>query len=105
MLKGKMEESVVLGFKAVLGLVLTGGNILLRAYTLTLLWAWFIVGFGLPPIGLLLALGLDTLRGFLMFNGNRAYEELKAAREKRLESEDDDHGDWTNGMLSLAMAL
>lgn len=37
----------------------------LNAWALTSLWAWFIVPFGLPPIGMAWAMGLSTLASLL----------------------------------------
>lgn len=50
-------ESAFLG--CILMLVLFPFSILLRAFVLTQLWAWFIVPFGIVQIGLAWALGLS----------------------------------------------
>lgn len=43
----------------VLGLI--AGSILLNALVLTILWGWFMVHFGLPPISIAMAVGLGTI--------------------------------------------
>ena len=42
--------------------------IALRAWTLSVLWAWFAVPLGCPPIGVAHAAGLVGVLGFLFFN-------------------------------------
>lgn len=44
------------------------GSTILKGFVLTKLWAWFLVPFfGLPAIGIALAVGIATLVGLLAF--------------------------------------
>lgn len=41
-------------------------GVFLNAYTFLCLWLWFIVPFGVPAIGLVHAMGILLVKGFLM---------------------------------------
>ena len=61
-----------LGTIGILGLLYVAVLILVRAWCITKLWAWFVVPMGLPAIGLLAAIGLTMTISVVM--GSAAIE-------------------------------
>jgi hypothetical protein len=62
------EEKSVSSIAVFFALIIVPFSVFLNAYTLSYLWLWFIVPLGVPVIGMVHALGLIALKGFLTFN-------------------------------------
>jgi hypothetical protein len=57
-----MDEEIEKGILSFIGCVtLTILNIVLHGYVFSLLWKWFVVGFGVPAISITQAIGLSLL--------------------------------------------
>ncbi len=67
-------QTITFGILAFLVFIaLIAGYIFFGAYTLTMLWQWFVVPLGVKPIGILHAMGLSMFVGY--FKGKAVYEE------------------------------
>jgi MFS family permease len=51
--------------KAVIGVLAVVLAAIVQGFTLSVLWNWFLVGIGLPPIGIAQALGITATIGYL----------------------------------------
>lgn len=58
----------------ILGLGLVAGMVCLNAMVLSILWGWFAVPLGLPPIGVAMAVGLSTIVS-LMTSSHKSEDE------------------------------
>ena len=45
-----------------------------RGFVLSILWGWYAVPLGLPPIGLIEAIGVSLVVGFLVYQDQRGEE-------------------------------
>jgi len=79
------------------------GNTLLRAWTITLLWTWFLVGLGLPPINILWAIGLEITVKFVALDFSDKFKSVKDKSEKEKDEEDGDL-EWFIKPLGFALS-